>query len=153
MLRGLKLLSKGVNLFGFKCEEILSDYNCYLPQTNLFDKVAHYNDGSDLCLTNNNSCCECSEKFLLISAKQKCDGCIDCLNASDERSCGYISNSACNVFRFQSSELLSRYAFWIIGCIVLAGNSVVIVTILRLLWTTRTTDSLKLQHFIILNVA
>ena len=148
--------SDELSLFGFKCEENLSDYNCYLPQINLYDDVAHCNDGSDLCLTNNNSCFECSDKFLLISANQKCDGCIDCLNATDERSCGYISNSACNTFRFQSSELLSsvtRYAFWIIGCIVLVGNSVVIVTILRLLWTTRTTDSLKLQHFIILNIA
>ena len=67
---------------GFKCNQ------CVLPQSNLYDDLAHCNDDSDLCLFGNSaSCFQCLDMRLLISAKQVCDGVSDCYDLSDECLC------------------------------------------------------------------
>ena len=72
------------NQFGFKCAR--SRNACVLPQRNLYDSVAHCEDGSDLCFIND-TCFECLDKRLLISVKQVCDGFINCYDMSDEYLC------------------------------------------------------------------
>ena len=58
---------------------------CTLPQSNLYDDVAHCKDGSDLCFGSNNmSCFKCDDRPWFISAKQVCDDKIDCIDGYDE---------------------------------------------------------------------
>ena len=151
---------------GFKCFQ--SEDSCVLPQVNLFDDVAHCSDGSDLCLKENNSCYECSDTLLIISSIQVCDRSMDCFDTSDENSCALIvdwfssRNLTSETFSFSvlfstrfrmigSVGILS--AFWIIGIIVIIGNSIVIVTTIKLLRTTHVSDFLRCQYVIILNIS
>ena len=66
---------------GFKCNK------CILPQSNLYDDVAHCVNNSDLCFAKNNNCFRCFDNRLLISSKQVCDGVNDCYDMSDECLC------------------------------------------------------------------
>ena len=132
---------------GFVCDTFQRD--CYLPEINLFDHIAHCSDDSDLCLNSPNNCFQCFNKLWFISSQQVCDGRNDCSDASDESSCTFAESL--------EPELIindvTRYAFWIVGFIVIVGNSIVIVTGIMYLWTTSSTDPAKLQYFIILNIA
>ena len=76
-----------INQPGFQCNE------CILPQSNLYDDVAHCADGSDLCFNSTSACFECFDKLLLISSAQVCDGVGDCYDMSDECLCEYYFKS------------------------------------------------------------
>ena len=67
-----------INRPGFKCDK------CILPQSNLYDNVAHCDNNTDLCFVNNNDCFHCFDNRLLISSEQVCDGVSDCCDMSDE---------------------------------------------------------------------
>ena len=92
--------------------------------------------------------------MLITSSEQVFDNYIDCYDRSDEKFGDGKEGSNSSPFL---GELLDRHflllAFWIIGIIVILGNSVVIITIIKYLRTTEITDSLKLQYSIILNIA
>ena len=137
---------------GFQCNGILG--NCYLPQINLFDNAAHCKNGSDLRFKNNSFRFECFDNMLIISSQQVCDNSIDCSDGSDERFCDGKEKPILfsSVTKLIKSDLILS-VFLIIGAIVILGNSVVIITTIKFLWKTKSTDSLKLQHLIILNVA
>ena len=83
-----------INQPGFQCNE------CILPQSNLYDDVAHCANNSDLCFNSTSACFECFDKLLLISSAQVCDGIDDCYDMSDECLCeNYFESNMCeNVF-------------------------------------------------------
>ena len=141
------------NVFiGFQCSGVREV--CNLPQINLFDDAAHCKNGSDLRFKNNSSWFECFDNLLVISSAQVCDNDIDCYDRSDERICEGKERFNSSLFH---SELINGdfilSAFWIIGVIVILGNSVVVITIIKFLRTIEITASLKLQYLIILNIA
>ena len=76
---------------GFKCKK------CILPQSNLYDDLAHCDNGLDLCLAGS-SCFQCFDNRLLILAKQVCDGVTDCFDLSDECLCEeYFDSEMCKI--------------------------------------------------------
>ena len=139
-------------VFGFKCIGVTSD--CFLPQINLLDNAAHCKNGSDLRFNDNSSWFKCLDNKHIISTDEVCDNEINCYDSSDERSCDGKegSNSFSSVAKLIGSNIMLS-AFWIIGTIVIMGNSAVIFTTVKFLRTTVGTDSLKLQYLIILNIA
>ena len=75
---------------GFKCSR------CILPQSNLYDDVAHCDNNLDFCFINNTNCFQCFDKRLHISFKQVCDGVSDCYDMSDECLCeNYFNSEMC----------------------------------------------------------
>ena len=137
---------------GFRCSGVRGV--CQLPQINLFDNAAHCKNGSDLRFNDNGSWFECFDNLFVISSEQKCNNDIDCYDGSDERFCNGKegSNSFSSVATLIESDFMLS-VFWIIGAIVIVGNSAVIITTVKFLRTTKITNSLKLQYLIILNIA
>ena len=75
---------------GFKCNK------CVLPQSNLYDDVAHCNDNADFCPIKQYF--ECVDNHLLISNQQVCDGVGDCYDMSDECLCDeYFDTEMCTI--------------------------------------------------------
>jgi len=86
---------EAVDTFGFRCSGRSRKEVCNLPQSNLFDSTAQCADMSDLCFSNNEfRCFLCLDKRHFISAKQVCDGMLDCSDASDECLCS--NSSVCD---------------------------------------------------------
>ena len=89
-----------------------------------------------------------------IDVLQVCDGKRDCNDNSDESAC----SSATNISRIFSSDtemianLAIKSAFWIIGTLVMVGNSYVIITTIAFLKTKQTLDD-SFQRFIVLNIS
>ena len=77
---------------GFKCDK------CVLPQSNLYDDVAHCDNNADLHPIEHFF--ECFDNGLLISPEQVCDGVADCDDMSDECLCDeYFDTEMCtNMF-------------------------------------------------------
>ena len=75
---------------GFKCNK------CVLPQSNLYDDVAHCDNNADTCFSNNGTCFHCFDNRLIISSDQLCDGRADCHDMSDECLCdSYFDTEMC----------------------------------------------------------
>ena len=93
------------NQLGFKCSK------CVLPQSNLYDHVAHCDNNADL--RPSKQYFECVDNHLLISDQQVCNGVGDCHDMSDECLCdAYFGNEMCtNMFddkNFQCFETKNR---------------------------------------------
>ena len=87
-----------------------------------------------------------------INIDQKCDGKIDCDDASDERNC----TTRQGVFSSDTEMIENiglRLCFWFIGFIVIGGNLYVLVTTTQYLRKTRVRKSLRYQYIIVLNIA
>ena len=84
-----------------------------------------------------------------------CDGLSDCNDNSDENNC----SSATKISSIFSSDtemianLCVKSAFWIMGILVVVGNSYVIITTIFWLKKKQTLDGVSFQHFIILNIS
>ena len=94
---------------GFKCKK------CILPQSNLYDDFAHCRDNSDFCFSHSDACVQCLDQRLLISARQVCNGEIDCYGLSDECLCEeYFDSEMCmhkfkgNIFQCFDNELTDK---------------------------------------------
>ena len=144
--------SDELEFIGFRCNGVRR--SCCLPQINLFDNAAHCENGSDLRFKDNSSWFECFDSLSLISPEQVCNNHFDCYDGSDERFCDVKegSNLYSSVSKFIKSDFMLSL-FWIIGSMVIVGNSVVIITTIKFLRTTVSTDALKLQYLIVLNIA
>ena len=83
---------------GFKCN------GCVLPQSNLYDDVAHCDNSIDL--HSNERFFECFDNRLLILSEQVCDGVGDCYDTSDECLCdAYFDTDMCtNMFKDKSFQ-------------------------------------------------
>ena len=93
-----------------------------------------------------------------IDVLQVCDGKSDCDDNSDESNCP----TATKIFSIFSSDtemianLGIKSAFWIIGILVIVGNSYVIITTIALLkkkQTLKRKQSKRFQNFILLNIS
>ena len=84
-----------------------------------------------------------------------CDGKSDCDDNSDEKNC----STATNIFRIFSfaTEMIAnlgiKSAFWIIGILVIVGNSYVIIRTISFLKANQILDGINFQHFIVLNIS
>ena len=76
---------------GFKCNK-----KCVLPESNLYDNVAHCNNNTDLGVADKKDFFECFDNRLLIASDQVCDGVNDCFDLSDECLCDeYFNTEKC----------------------------------------------------------
>ena len=93
--------------------------------------------------------CNAGNKISIDNSKV-CDTKIDCDDASDEENCRDDHFSS-------DSEMIAnpflRSAFWIIGCIVVIGNVIVVAAISKLLRSAQLTNPSFCQHVIVLNIA
>ena len=75
---------------GFKCDK------CVLPQSNLYDDVAHCANNADI--RSIEDFFECFDNRLLILPEQVCDGVADCYDISDECLCDeYFDTEMCTI--------------------------------------------------------
>ena len=94
------------HLPGFICTQ--SQHECVLPQPNLYDDIAHCNNGLDR-LCNHGSCFECLDGRLLISSDQVCDGFIDCYDLSDECLCNLnLNKPSFQILDINRSDCLTK---------------------------------------------
>ena len=93
-------------------------------------------------------------KKISIDISEKCNNVSDCDDGSDEHDCAVTIRN--NLFA-SSKEMIAnkglQSAFWIIGLLVILGNSCVIATTVRYLRKTKLNASLQCQHIIILNIS
>ena len=84
-----------------------------------------------------------------------CDGVSDCDNNSDENICSTAAKIS--IIFSSDTEMIAnpgiKSAFWIIGILVVVGNSYVIIKRTAFLKTQQTLDGISFQHFIILNIS
>ena len=84
-----------------------------------------------------------------------CDGKSDCNDNSDEKNCSTAAKIS-SVFSSDTEMIANlgiKSAFWIMGILVIVGNSWVIITTICLLKTKQTFNGISYQHFIILNIS
>ena len=98
--------------------------------------------------------CNANGKVSIDSLKV-CDGKADCNDNSDEKNCPTATrnSSICSFDTEMIASLAIKFAFWIMGFLVLVGNSYVIISTIYFRKTKRTRDSIRFQHFIILNIS
>ena len=84
-----------------------------------------------------------------------CDGMSDCDDNSDENNCSTatIISSIFSSNTEMIANLAIKSSFWIIGILVMIGNSYVIIKRIVFLKTQQTLDSISFQHFLILNIS
>ena len=90
-----------------------------------------------------------------IDVINKCDGKSDCNDNSDESHCPTATKIS-SVFSSDTEMIANlgiKSAFWIMGILVIVGNSWVIITQVCLLKTKQTLNGISYQHFIILNIS
>ena len=90
-----------------------------------------------------------------IDILQVCDGKSDCSDNSDENNCPTATRSS-SIFSSDTemiANLAIKSAFWIMGFLVIIGNSYVIVTTIYFFKTKQTRDGIKFQRLIILNIS
>ena len=90
-----------------------------------------------------------------IDVLQVCDGKPDCADDSDESNCRTATKIS-SIFSSETemiADLGIKSAFWIIGILVIAGNSYVIITTVTFLKKKRTPSSVRFHQFIILNIS
>jgi len=95
--------------------------------------------------------CNASGK-VSIEELQVCDGTVDCDDESDEKDCAV----SLPIFSSDTEMIANpaiKSAFWIIGFLVIMGNSYVFATTIVLLKKKQTFDGIKFQHVIILNIS
>ena len=90
-----------------------------------------------------------------IDVLQVCDGKSDCNDNSDESNCPTATKIS-SIFSSDTEMIANlgiKSAFWIMGILVIIGNSYVIITTVSLLKTKQTLDGSNCQHFILLNIS
>ena len=86
---------------------------------------------------------------------QVCDGKTDCDDNSDENNCPTESNFR-SIFSSETEmidNVAIKSAFWVIGFLVIIGNSYVIISTVVLQKDKPKRDGVRFQHFIILNIS
>ena len=85
-----------------------------------------------------------------------CDGKSDCNDNSDENDCPTAATKISSIFSSNTKMIANpgiKSAFWIMGILVMVGNSYVIIKRIAFLKTQQTLDGISFQHFIILNIS
>ena len=85
-----------------------------------------------------------------------CDGKSDCNDNSDENNCPTAATKISNIFSSNTKMIANpgiKSAFWIMGILVMVGNSYVIIKRIAFLKTQQTLDGISFQHFIVLNIS
>ena len=99
--------------------------------------------------------CTANDK-VSIDVLNVCDGISDCDDNSDENDCPTTATKISNIFSSDTKMIANlgiRSAFWIIGILVLVGNSYVIIKRIAFLNMQQTLDGNSCQHLIILNIS
>ena len=90
-----------------------------------------------------------------IDIQQVCDGKADCDDASDENNCPGVSNIQ-SIFS-SDAEMIANPAiksgFWIMGFVVIIGNTYVIITLIAFLRKKQSLDIISFHQVIILNIS
>ena len=84
-----------------------------------------------------------------------CDGTSDCDDGFDESNCPTATKIS-SIFSSDTEMIANpgiKSAFWIMGILVMIGNSYVIITTISFLKTNKTLNGSNCQHFILLNIA
>ena len=84
-----------------------------------------------------------------------CDRTSDCDDNSDENNCPIVTKIS-SIFSSDTEMIANlgiKSAFWIMGILVMVGNSYVIITTISLLKIKQTLEGINCQHFIILNIS
>ena len=85
-----------------------------------------------------------------------CDGTSDCHDISDEKNCSIAATKISSIFSSDTEMIANlgiKSAFWIMGILVMVGNSYVIIKRIVFFKTQQTLDGISFQHFIILNIS
>ena len=104
----------------------------------------------------------CSKRFkcnatgkISIDVLNVCDRKPDCDDNSDEKNCPTPTKIS-SIFSSDTEMIANlgiKCAFWIMGILIMVGNSYVIIKTILLLKTKQTLDGITFQHFIILNIS
>ena len=84
-----------------------------------------------------------------------CNGMSDCDDNSDEKNCSTATKIS-SIFSSDTEMIANlgiKFAFWIMGILVIVGNSYVIIKRISILKTKQTLNGSSCQHFIILNIS
>ena len=84
-----------------------------------------------------------------------CDGKSDCNDNSDESNCPTATKIS-SIFSSDTEMIANlgiKSAFWMMGILVMVGNSYVIITKISFLIAKQTLDGISCQHFILLNIS